>query len=125
MRFNVKTTVISSALVLATAALTGCADELVGRWEAKSDSTIDLEIAQAASGWSASGHIYVGDNTGTYLCPFEADFRDNGDDRFEVSGHFTNQCSNASPFDAVQCTLKSPTLMKCEFGSLTMEYEKN
>jgi hypothetical protein len=125
MRLNVKTALICSAVVFSAASLTGCADELVGRWEAKSDSTIDLEIEQATTGWSASGHLYYQDNSGTYLCPFEADFRDNGDDRFEVSGHFTNQCAAASPFDAVQCTLKSPTAMKCEFGSLTMEYEKN
>ena len=120
----VRLAIHSLALAGVAFTLAGCGDAIVGRWEAKEDNTVDLEVTAANTGYYGSGHLYLSDGTQSFLCPFDFTMTDNGSSAYELSGHFTNNCASAGSFDNVSCTLRTDTLLKCELpGGTTIEYE--
>ncbi len=120
---TVATTMMAS-LFLALG-LAGCADPVVGKWEGKDDSAVDLDVQSANGGdYDGDGHIYLCSDTDCYLCPFDFDANNRGGGRFEIDGHFTGDCSSAGSFDGIDCEVRGDELT-CDIpGGPTIEYDR-
>jgi hypothetical protein len=105
-------------------ALAGCADPIVGRWEGKDDSTVDLDVQAADDGYRGDGHIYLCNDSDCFLCSFDFDAKDEGDGRLEIEGRFTGNCSEVGSFEGIECEVDGDE-MECEIpNGPTIEYEK-
>jgi len=113
------------AVIAASLALAACGDDaIVGTWEAKDDSSVDLEVEADGDDYSGEGHIYLCTGPDCFLCSFDFELREHGDDRWEMEGDFTDDCTGE--FEDVECELEDDdTELHCDLpGGGTIEYDK-
>jgi len=113
-------------VALASVLLAGCGDDLVGTWEGKEDPKVDLDIEESDNGYKGEGHIYLCNDSGCTLCPFDFDAKESGDERWDIDGTFKDECSSAGEFDGVECKLASDgEELHCDIPNAgTFEYER-
>ncbi len=112
--------------------LVGCGDPLVGKWESKDDSDVDLDIEEVDGGYRGDGHINACvEIEGEYycaICPIEFEAEESGDNEWEVSGEFTGECAELGSFDGIECELNDAgDELECRLpgNGGTIEYEKD
>jgi hypothetical protein len=123
-----KTLFLNMAAVLGCSiSLMACAsDPLVGTWEGTEDDRVDLDVEAVDDRYEGEGHIYLCNDTQCFLCGFDFEAEESGDDRWDISGKFTGDCSEAGDFDGVECELKRDgEELECDIADgVTITYEK-
>lgn len=110
-----------------SALLAGCGDgALVGTWEGSHDSSVDLEVEEASNGYEGEGHIHLCSGSDCFLCPFDFEAKESGDERWDLEGRFTGECSSQGELDGIECRLaRDGEELRCDLpGGGTIDYEK-
>jgi hypothetical protein len=113
------------AALAATSA--GCADPLIGHWEAD-NSKVDLDIeASTDADYEGTGSIYLcpeDSRDNCRLCTIKFEITDKGGGAYEFEGAFAGKCDVFGEFDDFECDLVEGDL-ECELpGDVEVEYER-